>query len=83
MLKILAVSLICAIIILYLKNINSDLYLLSCIVSGIILLGFTLDYLTQSFEFIGKLIEMSGVDKEFYKIIFKYFFKNPYIINNK
>ncbi len=71
MLKILAVSAICAIIILYLRNLNSDLYLLSCIVSGLIVLGLSLDYLGESFAFIGKLVEMSRVDKEFYKIIFK------------
>ena len=71
MLKILAVAMICALIILYLKNINSDLYLLACVVSGLILLGFTIDYLRESFAFVGKLIEISGVDNEFYKIIFK------------
>lgn len=71
MLKILAVAMICALIILYLKNINSDLYLLACVVSGLILLGFTIDYLRESFAFVSKLIEISGVDNEFYKIIFK------------
>ena len=71
MLKILAVSAICAIVIIYLKSLQNDLYYLSCIVSGVIVLGLTLDYLAESFSFINNLIEMTGVDKEFFKIIFK------------
>lgn len=71
MAKLVAVALICAVIVIYLKSVGSDLYALACIGSGIIILSFTFTYLEQAFDFINKIVELSGIDKEFYKIIFK------------
>lgn len=71
MVKIILIAMVCAILILYLKNINSELALLATIGSGIIILFFVFDYLTEIFGFINKLINLSGIDKDLYAIIFK------------
>ena len=71
MVKIVAVALLCAILITYLKAINSDLFVLALVVSGLIVFAFAFEYLSQTFSFINNLISASGIDKEFYLIIFK------------
>lgn len=71
MIKIIIVSLICSIIILYLKNINSELYQLALIGSSILILFFSLSYIVQASELINKIIALSGIDTTFFKIIFK------------
>ena len=71
MLKIIAIALICAVIIIYLKSINSELSLLATIGSGIIIIFLAVDYMANTFEFINKLINISGISADFYKILFK------------
>ncbi len=71
MVEIVIVSLISSIIILYLKNINSELYVFALIGAGVVILGLALEYLSQTFVLINKIIELSGINKEFYSIIFK------------
>ena len=71
MLKIIAIALICAVIIIYLKSINSELSLLATIGSGIIIIFIAVDYMANTFEFINKLINISGISADFYKILFK------------
>lgn len=71
MLKIIAVAIVATIIVSYLKSINSELFSLSLIASGIILIVFSFDYLTLTFDFFNKLIELTNIDIEFYKIILK------------
>ena len=71
MLKIVAIALICAVIIIYLKSINSELSLLATIGSGIIIIFLSAEYMANTFEFINKLINISGISADFYKILFK------------
>ena len=71
MLKIVIISLICSIIIIYLKNINSELYQLALIGSSLILIFFSLSYIVETSEILNKIITLSKVDASFYKIIFK------------
>jgi len=71
MLKIVAVALICGIIVLYLKSINSDLSTLALVASGIILIALSLSYIVDTFSFFNELIEMTGLSREIYSIIFK------------
>lgn len=71
MIKLVAVALICAVLIIYLKSIGSELFTLSCIGAGVIVLCFAFEYLYQAFDFINKIVESSGINKDFYKIIFK------------
>ena len=71
MVKLVAIVVICALIITYLKSINSDLFSLACIGAGIVVLSFAFDYVSEAFSFVNSVVELSGIDKEFYKIIFK------------
>ncbi len=71
MLQIIFIAIISSIIILYLKSINSELYVLATIGAGIIILSTSLNYLSETFYFINKIIDLTGIDKEYYKIIFK------------
>lgn len=71
MLKIVAISLICACIIIYLRSINSELTLLATIGSGIIILSFIFQYVSDAVELLNKLANLTGIDSNFYSIIFK------------
>lgn len=71
MIKIVALAIIFAIIIVYLKNINSDLSILASVGAGLILIYFSLDYIVNTFEFFNKIIEYTNINNEFYLIIFK------------
>lgn len=71
MLKIVAVALVCAIIIIFLKNNNSELTIPATICSGILILYLGVSYVYESVEIFRKLIDLSGVNSSFIKIIFK------------
>lgn len=71
MIKIVLIAMVSASLILYLRSVNSELALLATIGSGIIIVFFSLNYLTNVFEFINKIIGMSGIAPELYEIIFK------------
>lgn len=71
MIKIIVFILVSSILIVYLRNINSEFALLATIITGISLIIFSLDYLTETFSIIYKLIELSKVDKELFVIILK------------
>ena len=71
MVKLVAIALIFSVIIIYLKNINSELSLLALIGAGIIVIFYVLSYISNTFSFISQLVVKSGIDNEFYVIIFK------------
>ncbi|MBQ3116583.1 MAG: hypothetical protein IJC07_06105 [Clostridia bacterium] len=71
MTKLIILAIIFAVIILYLKNINAELAMLAGIGAGIIFLWFAISYLTEIFSVIDTLVELSGIDRQIYKIILK------------
>ena len=71
MVKIVALAILFALIIVYLKSINSELSLLATLVAGIIIASFALEELSTAFVFINSLIELTGLNKELYSILFK------------
>ena len=71
MVKIVAIALVSAIIIIYLKSINSELYSIALVGAGVILVGVAFDYITEIFTFFNSVAAASGIDKEIYMIIFK------------
>ena len=71
MVKLVAIALIFSAIIIYLRSINSELSMLALVGAGIIIIFYVLDYFSNTFIFLSQLVEKSGIDKEFYKIIFK------------
>ena len=71
MLQVIGVSLSCAAILIYLKNINSDLVVPASICSGIIVLSFSLEYLNGAIIFFNELKDLTGIDGDFILIIAK------------
>ena len=71
MVKLVALSLVFAVIIIYLRSLNSELSFLALVGAGIIILHCAIDYLSDTISLINQLVEFSGIDYEFYKIIFK------------
>ncbi len=71
MIKILSIAILCTIIVVYLKEINSNLAVPALIVSGIIVILFSLNYLKTSFEYVGKIIEMTSIDNKIINSILK------------
>ena len=71
MTKIVVIALICAIIITYLKSINSELTILALIGSGIVVLYFSIEYIVLTSDFIFNLISLAKIDNDLFKIIYK------------
>ena len=71
MLKIILITLVFAILIVFLRNIKRDLAVLIEIMSGIILIILSIDYLKDTFNFFNELISVSGLDIDNFKIILK------------
>ena len=71
MTQIVAFTIISAIIIVYLMNLNPELAMLCSIVAGILLTTIALKYLSWTITVIDDLINLTGIDKELYFIILK------------
>lgn len=71
MFKIVLIALICSILIIYLKSINSELYTLAIVCSGVIIISFGLVYIQESFKIFNYLIKLSGIDNSIFKVIIK------------
>ncbi len=69
--KLVVLVLIFAIIIVYLRSINSEIAMLATICAGIIVIYFSFDYIIKSYNFINEIITLTGIDYEFFKIIIK------------
>lgn len=71
MFKIVAITLVCAFLVVYLKSINSELSTFALIGSGIIIISYAITYIYESYTFLSEIIHFTGINAEFYKIIFK------------
>ena len=71
MLKIVILAILCGIIIIYLKAINSEIFTLAIIASGIILVYYGLNYISNTFLLVSQLIDKIGTDNQLYSIVFK------------
>ena len=71
MFKIISVAIICAVIIIYLKNTNSELSLLATVGSGVILIFLVFGYISDTFILINSIIDRTGINRELYVVIFK------------
>lgn len=71
MIKIVALIVVCAVLVVYVKNVNAELYPLVLLGAGIIVLytGFT--YLTGTLDFFKKIVSASAINENFLSIIFK------------
>ncbi|MBQ7643085.1 MAG: hypothetical protein IJS67_04195, partial [Clostridia bacterium] len=66
--KIVAVGIVSAIILVYLKSVNSELAMPAGIVAGIILLVMTASYVSEFVVFFKSLTESAGIDPSFFKL---------------
>lgn len=71
MLKIVLIALVCAVLIIYLKSVNSEFALLVTICAGIVILVSSLEYLKQFFDFVNNLVGLSGVDSQVFVVLMK------------
>ena len=71
MLEFVALAIICAVIIVYLRSVNSELSFLATICAGILILSYAFNYLTDTVAVINNLMDLTGIDKELCVIIFK------------
>lgn len=65
--KIIAFAIVTAVLCIYLKNINSEFFLLALISGGVIISLYTVSYLTETISLFKQLSDLSGIDN---KIIF-------------
>lgn len=73
MIKIVSVALLCAVILLYLKNINSDMFVPCLIVSGLIIFSFSFSfsYLSSALNFINNIVSVLNINDELFTILIK------------
>ena len=69
--KIVAVGVVAAILIVYLKSINSELAMPLTVCSGIIILIMSVSYAVEFFGFFSDLFSISGIDSGVFTVIVK------------
>ncbi len=69
--KIIVVGIVSAILIVYLKSINSDMTVLATVAAGIILLIMSVNYAIEFFGLFSALYDLSGLNTEIFSIIIK------------
>lgn len=71
MIKIVALAIVASVLIIYLKNVNSELYSVAVVVAGVLLIVSGLEYLSETLDFFNRLSEVSGLDKNCFSVIMK------------
>ena len=71
MIKIVLLTIVFAIIIIYLKGINSELFTLATVGASIIIISLVLEYIGQAFSVFNMMIEATKIDRSLFNIIFK------------
>lgn len=71
MFEITFLAVACAILIIYLKSVNSDLFQLALVASGILIISSVFSYVVEVYDFFNNVVELTGIDFELYKIILK------------
>lgn len=71
MLQIIGISVICAAIVLYLKSVGSELAVPAMICAGVLVLSFSINYLSDVLGFFDELKTLTGIDESFIIIMVK------------
>ncbi len=69
--KIISIAIITCIAVLVVKPVRSDFAILISIVGGMIILFYTLNYLSSVFDLFNYVFKVSGVNSSLYSVIFK------------
>lgn len=71
MVKIVLLTIIFAIIIIYLKGVNSELFTLATVGASIVVISLVLEYIGQAFSVFNMMIDATKIDRSLFNIIFK------------
>jgi len=71
LIKIIGVALVCAIIVLYLKNIKPELAFSAAVASSVVLLVMIIAMLTDVITFFTTLVEKTGIDSTLFETVLK------------
>lgn len=71
MVQLVGLTIISAVIILYLRSINNEFALLATVGASILILSYAIKYVSEAYTIINKLIELTGVDRSLYAVVFK------------
>lgn len=71
MLKIVACAVVCALILIYLKSVNSEFFAVALLGAGVIITTFGIEYLSESMAFINKLVSNSAINTTYFSVILK------------
>jgi stage III sporulation protein AD len=71
MIKIVLLAVVFSVILYFLKNVNSDIFVPALICSGVILTSYSISYLQEVFDFVNTIVGLSKLDFGYYKIIIK------------
>lgn len=71
MIQIVLISFLCAVVIVYLRTVNSEFVSLAIVASGVILFSTVFKYLVEIYDFFNKITSLTGIDSQLFKIIFK------------
>ena len=71
MIKIVLLAVVFSVILYFLKNVNSDIFVPALICCGVILTSYSISYLQEVFDFVNTIVGLSKLDFGYYKIIIK------------
>ena len=71
MLKIVAVAVICAFVLIYLKSINSEFFSVAMLGAGVIITALGIEYLKDTLSFVNNLIKSTGINGKYFAVILK------------
>lgn len=71
MFKIVAVALVCAFVIIYLKSVNSEFFSVAMVGAGVILTALGIEYLTDTLSFMDNLVKTTGINNTYFSVILK------------
>ena len=69
--KVIAIGIVSAILIVYLRSVNSELAMPATVLAGIVLLMATLSYLVEFVSFFSSLSESAGLDSSVFRLVIK------------
>ena len=69
--KIIAVGIISAILIAYLKSVNSELTTLATVCAGLVILVMTVSYLSEFVSYFASIVNTAGIDKSSFTLTIK------------
>ena len=71
MFKIVACAVACALILIYLKSVNSEFFSVALLGAGVIVISLGVEYIAETVDFVRKLIDASGINAKYFAVLLK------------